>query len=176
MESYSASSQARSGRLNQCCSRWTRSMRSSPMGGRPLPALGNEAGSAPQAATTAPASAFGLGTRLAAWVCGACRIGSDRPRLSGSSASCPRSPAWHADMPSAVLRWGLDQRIHRISGPVATGMRQQASSVSAVSSILLCRIATSKYLALKLRLPGKHPQNEQIFHVAGLRRYPLGLP
>ena len=38
--SYSASSQARSARLNQCWMKWMRSMRSRPMGGRPLPALG----------------------------------------------------------------------------------------------------------------------------------------
>ena len=38
--SYRASSQARSARLNQCWMKWMRSMRSRPMGGRPLPALG----------------------------------------------------------------------------------------------------------------------------------------
>jgi hypothetical protein len=36
-ESYSASSTAGSDRLNQCCKKWMRSIRSTPMGGRPAP-------------------------------------------------------------------------------------------------------------------------------------------
>src|SRR5436190_223967 len=39
-ESYSASSAAGSDRLNQCCRKCSRSIRSRPIGGRPLPALG----------------------------------------------------------------------------------------------------------------------------------------
>jgi hypothetical protein len=39
-ESYSASSTAGSDRLNHCCRKYMRSIRSTPTGGRPLPALG----------------------------------------------------------------------------------------------------------------------------------------
>ena len=38
--SSKASSHATSARLNQCCTKYIRSMRSSPTGGRPLPAFG----------------------------------------------------------------------------------------------------------------------------------------
>src|SRR5271157_3890734 len=39
-ESYSASSSPGSDRLNHCCRKYTRNIRSNPTGGRPLPALG----------------------------------------------------------------------------------------------------------------------------------------